>query len=148
VFRKYVAQMQPKLPDLFTFIPGSPVTVEAMPDFQSANATHYQTGTPDGKRPGRIVVARGQFVFAQRSLIDDEATAYHEGIPGQSHAAVGGATNGRSAEVPPASQNSGYIEGWALYAEQLGQGSRLLSGPGQRLRRLSSECFGPWASRR
>jgi uncharacterized protein (DUF885 family) len=70
VFRKYVAQMQPKLPDLFTFIPGSPVTVEAMPDFQSANATHYQTGTPDGKRPGRIVVAVAN--FTQRSLIDDE----------------------------------------------------------------------------
>ena len=31
-FRKYIAQMQPKLPDLFTVIPRSPVTVEPMPD--------------------------------------------------------------------------------------------------------------------
>jgi len=37
-------------------------------------------GTPDGKRPGRVVVATSD--FAQRSLIDDEAIAYHEGIPG------------------------------------------------------------------
>ncbi len=33
-YRRYIAQMQPKLPQLFTFIPGSPVTVEAMPAFQ------------------------------------------------------------------------------------------------------------------
>ena len=70
----------PRCRSCLLFIPGSPVTVEAMPDFQAANATHYQTGTPDGKRPGRVVVAVSN--FADRSLIDDEATAYHEGIPG------------------------------------------------------------------
>jgi uncharacterized protein (DUF885 family) len=40
-YRKYLAQMQPKLPQLFTYIPGSPVTVEAIPAFQAAMATHY-----------------------------------------------------------------------------------------------------------
>ena len=118
-FRRYVAQMQPKLPDLFTFIPGSPVTVEAIPDFQAAMATHYQTGTPDGKRPGRIVVATSS--FAERSLIDDEATAYHEGIPGH-HMQLSVAQ--KLVGLPKFrqhSQNSGYIEGWALYAEQLGK---------------------------
>src|SRR5579859_7277335 len=79
-FRKYIAQMQPKLTELFGYIPGSPVTVEAIPPFQAASATHYQTGTPDGKRPGRVSVATSN--FEHRWLIDDEATAYHEGIPG------------------------------------------------------------------
>src|SRR6202034_3395890 len=51
---KYIAQRQPKLPELFGYIPGSPVTVEAIPAFQASSATHYQTGTPDGKRPGRV----------------------------------------------------------------------------------------------
>ncbi len=72
--------MQARLPQLFTYIPGSPVTVEAIPAFQSAMATHYQIGTPDGKRPGRVVVAT--YDFSHRSLIHDEATAYHERIPG------------------------------------------------------------------
>src|SRR5437899_9288601 len=80
VFRHYIAQMEPKLPQLFTLLPKSPVTVEAIPAFQSAAATHYVTGTPDGKRPGRVVVATSN--FAERSLIDDEAIAYHEGVPG------------------------------------------------------------------
>jgi uncharacterized protein (DUF885 family) len=139
VFRRYVAQMQPKLPDLFTFIPGSPVTVEAMPDFQAANATHYQTGTPDGKRPGRIVVAVSN--FAQRSLIDDEATAYHEGIPGHHmQMSVAQQLSGLP-KFRQHSQNSGYIEGWALYAEQLGKEVGFYQDPVSDYGRLSSELF-------
>src|SRR5207245_4276508 len=80
VVRHYIAQMEPKLPQLFTLLPKSPVTVEAIPTFQAAAATHYVTGTPDGKRPGRVVVATSN--FAERSLFDDEALASHEGIPG------------------------------------------------------------------
>ena len=138
-FRKYVAQMQPKLPDLFTFIPGSPVTVEAMPDFQAANATHYQTGTPDGKRPGRIVVAVSH--FSERKLIDDEATAYHEGIPGH-HMQLSVAQ--QLSGLPKFRQhthNSGYIEGWALYAEQLGKDIGFYQDPVSDYGRLSSELF-------
>jgi uncharacterized protein (DUF885 family) len=139
VFRQYIAQMQPKLPDLFTVIPGSPVTVEAMPAFQAANATHYQTGTPDGKRPGRVVVAVSN--FAQRSLIDDEATAYHEGIPGH-HMQLSVAQ--QLVGLPKFrqhSQNSGYIEGWALYAEQLGKEVGFYQDPVSDYGRLSSELF-------
>jgi uncharacterized protein (DUF885 family) len=138
-FRRYVAQMQSKLPDLFTFIPGSPVTVEAIPDFQAAMATHYQTGTPDGKRPGRIVVATSS--FAERSLIDDEATAYHEGIPGH-HMQLSVAQ--KLVGLPKFrqhSQNSGYIEGWALYAEQLGKEVGFYQDPVSDYGRLSSELF-------
>src|SRR5437660_2130385 len=80
VFRHYIAQMEPKLPELFTLLPKSPVTVEAIPEFNSGGMTHYVTGTPDGKRPGRVVVAVSK--FSQRSLVDDEAIAYHEGVPG------------------------------------------------------------------
>ncbi len=47
-FRSYIAQMRPKLPELFGVIPASPLTVEAIPSFQAASATHYNVGTPDG----------------------------------------------------------------------------------------------------
>jgi uncharacterized protein (DUF885 family) len=138
-FRKYIAQMQPKLPDLFGFIPGSPVTVEAIPDFQAAAPTHYQTGTPDGKRPGRVVVATAD--FAHRTLIDDEATAYHEGIPGHHmQQSVAQLLTG----LPKFRQhtaNSGYIEGWALYAEQLGKEAGFYQDPASDFGRLSSELF-------
>jgi uncharacterized protein (DUF885 family) len=138
-YRKYLAQMQPKLPQLFTYIPGSPVTVEAIPAFQAAMATHYQTGTPDGKRPGRVVVATSD--FSHRSLIDDEATAYHEGIPGHHmQLSVAQQMTGLP-KFRQHSSNSGYIEGWALYAEQLGKEVGFYQDPVSDWGRLSSERF-------
>jgi uncharacterized protein (DUF885 family) len=138
-FRNYIGQMQSKLPELFGYIPGSPVTVEAIPDFQAAAATHYQTGTPDGKRPGRVVVATSN--FAQRSLIDDEATAYHEGIPGH-HMQLSVAQQMTSLpKFRQHSGNSGYSEGWALYAEQLGKEVGFYRDPVSDYGRLTSDLF-------
>jgi uncharacterized protein (DUF885 family) len=138
-YRKYLAQMQGKLPQLFTYIPGSPVTVEAIPAFQSAMATHYQTGTPDGSRPGRVVVATSD--FAQRSLVNDEAIAYHEGIPGHHmQLSVAQQMTGLP-KFRQHSSNSGYIEGWALYAEQLGKEVGFYQDPVSDWGRLSSERF-------
>jgi uncharacterized protein (DUF885 family) len=138
-FRKYIAQMQPKLPELFGYIPGSPVTVEAIPAFQAGAATHYQSGTPDGKRPGRVSVATSN--FADRWLIDDEATAYHEGIPGH-HMQLSVAQQMTSLpKFRQHSGNSGYIEGWALYSEQLGKEVGFYQDPVSDYGRLSSELF-------
>src|SRR6185295_6187999 len=69
-FKKYIDQMQPKLPELFGLLPKSPVTVEGIPDFDKAAATHYVRGTPDGKRAGRVVVAVAD--PTHRTLVNDE----------------------------------------------------------------------------
>ena len=139
-FRHYIAQMEPKLPDLFTLLPKSPVTVEAIPDFQAAAATHYVTGTPDGKRPGRVVVATSN--YAQRSLILDEAIAYHEGIPGH-HMQL--SVQQQLTGLPKFRLHglgfTAYTEGWALYAEQLGKEVGFYKDPVSDYGRLSSELF-------
>jgi uncharacterized protein (DUF885 family) len=139
-FRHYISQMEPKLSELFTLLPKSPVTVEAIPEFQAAAATHYVTGTPDGKRPGRVVVATSK--FADRSLIDDEAIAYHEGVPGH-HMQL---SVQQQLEGLPKFRLHGlgfnaYIEGWALYAEQLGKEVGFYQDPVSDYGRLSSELF-------
>jgi uncharacterized protein (DUF885 family) len=139
-FRKYIAQMEPKLPQLFTLLPKSPVTVEAIPAFQSAAATHYMTGTPDGKRPGRVVVATSN--FADRSLIDDEAVAYHEGVPGHH---MQNSVQQQLTGLPKFRLHglgfNAYGEGWALYAEQLGKEVGFYQDPVSDYGRLSSELF-------
>ena len=139
-FRRYIAQMQPKLPELFTLLPKSPVTVEAIPAFQSAAATHYVTGSPDGKRPGRVVVATSN--FAARSLINDEAIAYHEGIPGH-HMQL--SVQQQLTGLPKFRLHglgfNAYTEGWALYAEQLGKEVGFYQDPASDFGRLSSELF-------
>jgi uncharacterized protein (DUF885 family) len=139
-FRHYIAEMEPKLPALFTLLPKSPVTVEAIPVFQSASATHYVTGTPDGKRPGRVVVATSN--FSDRSLIDDEAIAYHEGIPGH-HMQL--SVQQQLTGLPKFRLHglgfNAYTEGWALYAEQLGKEVGFYQDPVSDYGRLSSELF-------
>jgi uncharacterized protein (DUF885 family) len=138
-YRRYLAQMQPKLPQLFTVIPGSPVTVEAIPSFQAADSTHYSSGTPDGKRPGRVVVATSD--YAHRTLLEDEAVAYHEGIPGH-HMQI--SVQQQLKGLPKFRLHTGfsaYTEGWALYAEQLGKEVGFYQDPVSDYGRLNSELF-------
>jgi len=139
-FQHYAGQMRPKLPELFTALPRFPLTVEAIPGFQAATATHYVAGTPDGKRPGRIVVATSN--FADRSLVNDEAIAYHEGIPGH-HMQL--SIQRQLTGVPKFRQQglgfAAFVEGWALYAEQLGKEVGFYRDPVSDYGRLSSELL-------
>jgi uncharacterized protein (DUF885 family) len=139
VYKKYIGQMEPKLPELFGLLPKSPVTVEPIPDFAKAAATHYVQGTPDGKRAGRVVVAVSN--PTSRTLTDDEAVAYHEGVPGH-HLQISiaqtleGLPKFRLHAFYPA-----YAEGWALYSEELGKEIGFYKDPVSDYGRLSSEML-------
>jgi uncharacterized protein (DUF885 family) len=138
-YRNYIHQMEPKLPELFGLLPKSPVTVEPIPDFAKAAATHYVQGTPDGKRAGRVVVAVSN--PTQRTLIDDEAVAYHEGVPGH-HMQISIA---QTLEGLPKFRLHGfysaYGEGWALYSEELGKEIGFYKNPVSDYGRLNSEML-------
>ena len=138
-FAKYIHQMEPKLPELFGLLPKSPVTVEPIPDFAKAESTHYVQGTPDGKRPGRVVVAVAD--PTKRTLITDEAVAYHEGVPGH-HMQISIA---QTLQDLPKFRLHGfypaYAEGWALYAEELGKEIGFYQNPVSDYGRLNSELF-------
>jgi uncharacterized protein (DUF885 family) len=138
-FAKYIHQMELKLPELFGLLPKSPVTVEPIPDFAKAAATHYVAGTPDGKRPGRVVVAVAD--PTKRTLVDDEAVAYHEGVPGH-HMQISVAQT--LPDIPKFRLRgfySAYTEGWALYAEELGKEIGFYQDPVSDYGRLNSELF-------
>ena len=138
-FRKYIAEMQPHLPELFNLLPKTAVTVEPIPPFQASAATHYQGGTPDGKRPGRVSVAVSD--PAHRSYINDEAVAYHEGVPGHHLQITIEQSLTSLPEFRKHGGNSAYTEGWGLYAEQLGKEIGLYRDPGSDYGRLRSELF-------
>jgi uncharacterized protein (DUF885 family) len=138
-FRKYIAQMQPRLPELFNLLPKTAVTVEPIPPFQAAAATHYQGGTPDGKRPGRVSVAVSD--PTHRSYINDEAVAYHEGVPGHHLQITVQQSLTGLPEFRKHGGNSAYTEGWGLYAEELGKEIGFYQDPGSDYGRLRSELF-------
>ena len=138
-FRKYIAQMEPRLPELFGLLPKTAVTVEPIPPFQAAAATHYQGGTPDGKRPGRVSVAVSD--PTHRDYINDEAVAYHEGVPGHHLQITIQQSLTGLPEFRKHGGNSAYTEGWGLYAEELGKEIGFYKDPGSDYGRLRSELF-------
>ncbi len=140
-YRNYIAQMQPKLPEFFGLLPKTKVVVVPVEAFREkeAAAAEYHPGTPDGSRPGQIFVNTGD--FANRSVLTIESTAYHEGIPGH-HLQISIAQT--LPALPPFRQQAGYtayIEGWALYAEQLGKDIGFYQDPLSDYGRLSDELL-------
>ena len=140
-YRRYLAQMQPQLPKLFGLLPKTDVVVKPVEAFREKEAAtaEYHPGTPDGSRPGQIFVNTGD--FAHRSVLTIESTAYHEGIPGH-HMQISIAQT--LPKLPPFRQQAGYtayIEGWALYAEQLGKEIGFYKNPLSDYGRLSDELL-------
>jgi uncharacterized protein (DUF885 family) len=126
--RKYIDQMYTKLPELFGRLPKGRVEVKPVEEFREKEAsTHYEQGTPDGSRPGRVMVVTGD--FRNRLLTEVETTAYHEGVPGH-HMQIAIAQEMPS--LPPFRQQEfygAYTEGWALYAERLGKEAGFFQDP-------------------
>lgn len=140
-YRGYIAGMQPELPKLFGLLPKTKVEVVPVEAFREKEAAgaEYHPGTPDGSRPGMIFVNTGD--FANRSVLSIESTAYHEGIPGH-HMQISIAQT--LPHLPPFRQNAGYnayVEGWALYAEQLGKEIGFYKDPLSDYGRLSDELL-------
>jgi uncharacterized protein (DUF885 family) len=138
-FKKYIDQMRPKLPELFGLLPKSPVTVEPIPDFDKAASTHYVAGTPDGKRAGRVVVAVAN--PTTRTLVNDEAVAYHEGVPGHHMQISIAQTLPNIPKFRLRLPYSAYTEGWALYSEEVGKEIGFYKNPVSDYGRLNSELF-------
>jgi len=120
LYRKYIDGMYTKLPDLFGRLPKGKLEVMPVEEFREKEAsTQYVQGTPDGSRKAHVMVNTGD--FAKRTWLDVETTAYHEGVPGH-HMQI--AIAQELPALPPYRQQenyTAYTEGWALYAERLGE---------------------------
>jgi uncharacterized protein (DUF885 family) len=141
LYTKYIAQMQPKLPELFGLLPKTQVKVVPVQEYREkeAAAAEYNQGTPDGSRPGMVYVNTCD--YQHRSLLPIEDTAYHEGVPGH-HMQISIAQT--LPGLPPFRQQAGYtayVEGWALYAERLGKEIGFYQEPLNDYGRLSGELL-------
>ncbi len=121
LYRKYIAEMEAKLPQLFGRLPKAKLVVKQVEEFREKEAAgaQYQPPAQDGSRPGHVMV--NTYQPEERSTITMESTAYHEGHPGH-HLQI--AIQQELEELPPFRQQGGYgafMEGWALYSEKLGK---------------------------
>jgi uncharacterized protein (DUF885 family) len=119
-YKQYTAQMWAELPKLFGRLPKAKLEIMPIEPFREKEAsTAYTPGTPNGSRPGHVFV--NTYDFANQLTINNESTAYHEGVPGH-HMQISIAQELTS--LPPFRQQGGYtayVEGWALYSERLGK---------------------------
>ncbi|HTD97199.1 MAG TPA: DUF885 family protein [Edaphobacter sp.] len=140
-YRSYIAEMQPKLPQLFGTLPKAKLEVVAVPAFieKDQAAAYYDEGSPDGKRPGRVNV--NTFNFAERSLAPVEAVSYHEGAPGH-HLQISIAQELMGLpEFRKHSYYTAYTEGWGLYSERLGKEIGLYQDPYSDYGRLETDIW-------
>jgi uncharacterized protein (DUF885 family) len=116
-----IAAMSARMPQMFGRFPKQAVQVRPTPPDQEAGApgAYYTAGSADGKRPG-IYNINMRLVGASPDWQLPTIT-FHEAIPGHHHQISIAREAGP--EVHPLLRDMGftaYSEGWALYAEQLG----------------------------
>jgi len=141
LYQHYTDQMYAKLPQLFGRLPKNKLVVVPMEAFRAPDAVpaDYSSGAGDGSRPGRINV--NEYDPEHRLLLNVEAIAYHEGVPGH-HLQISIAQE--LTDIPPFRRYGGYhaySEGWALYSERLGKEVGFYQDPYSEYGRLGNEMW-------
>ena len=137
-FRDIAKRVDPLLPKLFEELPRQPYGVRAMAPEEGNNAPHYIRGAIDGSRAGYFEANVNNLAAWPRWTMD--ALFLHEAVPGH-HLQIA-----RALEIPSLPKlrrtytNSGYVEGWGLYAEGLGKDLGLYADPYSRFGRLAMEA--------
>lgn len=134
-------QVSRGLPSLFGRLPRAPFQIRPVEPFrEDAAPSQYQPPSPDGTRPGIFFVntadvGRGRPMRASATLF------LHEALPGH-HLQI--ALQYENIALPRFHQTisySAFEEGWALYAEGLGQALGVYGDPAQALDHLGAEML-------
>jgi uncharacterized protein (DUF885 family) len=142
LYAHYRDQMYVKLPQLFGRLPKNKLDVVPMESYRVASAppADYSEGAGDGSRPGRINV--NEYAPEKRLLLNVEAIAYHEGVPGH-HLQFSIAQE--LTDLPPFRKFTldvnAYSEGWAFYSERLGKEVGFYQDPYSEYGRLQNEMW-------
>jgi uncharacterized protein (DUF885 family) len=141
LYAGYAHGTEADLPKLFAHLPKSKLTVIPMEASRSKNAVpaDYTDGAGDGSRPGHINV--NEYDPEHRLVLNIEAIAYHEGIPGH-HLQLSLAQEMEN--LPEFRRHAGYtafVEGWALYSERLGKEVGHYNDPYSDYGRLENEMW-------
>jgi len=138
--RKTIERARAAMPRAFGLVPTNDVVVEPIPAFLEKNsAANYQRASLDGKRPATYRIRL--YEPEKQSRVTAEAVAFHEAIPGH-HLQLDIAA--QRTQVPGIARfdttNSGFSEGWALYAEHVADELGLYSSDADRFGMLGSSA--------
>jgi uncharacterized protein (DUF885 family) len=135
-----IDRAQAELPRAFGLLPSSPAVLEPIPAYQERTAApHYLTAAVDGSHPAAYRMRLYQ--PTDQSWVIGESTAFHEIVPGH-HLQIDIATH--RSELPAIARfvtNSGYSEGWGLYAEGVADELGLYGSDADRFGWLSNQSW-------
>ena len=137
-FQRIVDDVANRLPDYFSLIPKAPVIVERVPEYKEKTLpSNYSPGSLNGKRKGVFYVnlANPGMKAGMKTL------TYHEAIPGHHFQIALQRESTVYRMFMSIFFNSGFVEGWALYAEKLAMENGWFENEYARLGFLNSELF-------
>jgi uncharacterized protein (DUF885 family) len=113
-----VAAIRARLPDYFGVLPKAEVKIQRVPKYLEAAQAggYYNSPSLDGTRPGIYWINLRDTAEQPRWLLP--TLTYHEAIPGH-HLQLSIQREAKMPLIRKVAYFSSYIEGWALYAEQL-----------------------------
>ncbi|KJK49963.1 hypothetical protein UK23_12115 [Lentzea aerocolonigenes] len=138
--RTAVAKAEAVAPRWFRTMPDQKCAIEEAPPSVPAHVPpHYFGASEDGSRPGTYFVNTKE--PQNRLKIEDEATAYHEAVPGHHFEYSKAALLKDLPVVRRKSPISVFGEGWALYCERLADEMGLYSSDESRLGMLTMDAM-------
>ena len=140
-YRDIAKRADAQLPGLFAELPRNPYGVRAMPDYEAPSQTTamYYPGAANGSRPGYFMV--NTYRLDMRPKYEMEALLLHEAVPGH-HLQISRAQElHHLTRFRRNASFTAYIEGWALYAESLGERMGFYTDPYAKFGQLMYEMW-------
>jgi uncharacterized protein (DUF885 family) len=141
LYKSHLDEISKDLRKEFGRLPKTRLEVVPMAAYRAGASVpaDYGIGTPDGSRPGHVNV--NMTSPDKRLLLNLEAIAYHEGLPGH-HLQL--SLQQEMTSMPEFRKHSDYtafVEGWALYSEQLAKELGYYKDPYSDYGRLENEMW-------